>query len=307
MSTLALSSSPHYACGTAAGPFGRGAWTVSTALPDAPTPDDALARDDEDPSALFDTDADPDGDVAAGHPLAHAAAHHSPGGTAWPAVADEAQLQSWLARIVRQDEAALADLYRAAVGRVYGLALRIVRDAALAEEVAEDTFWQVWRQAPRFDPQRGAAQAWLLTIARSRALDALRARRRAQADMVSADAMGDAFDQALQDETEASGGGDPGLAATGADPQELLGAQQGRDTLHRCLQRLEPVPRQLVALAFFRGLTHDEIASHTGMPLGTVKSHIRRALLLLRQWLTQNEGGAADTADAAPPPARDLA
>ena len=71
--------------------------------------------------------------------------------------ADEAQFQAWLARIVRQDEAALNDLYRACIGRVYGLALRIVRIPALAEEVAEDCFWQVWRQAPRFEAARGTA------------------------------------------------------------------------------------------------------------------------------------------------------
>lgn len=199
--------------------------------------------------------------------------------------ADESQLQRWLARIVRQDEAALADLYRAAVGKVYGLALRIVRDTACAEEVAEDTFWQVWRQAPRFDPQRGSALAWVLTIARSRALDALRARTRAQADTVSADAMGDALDGELAHDADG--------------PCDLLQTVQANTHLHEALSQLEPLPRQLVALAFFRGLTHEEIAEQTGLPLGTVKSHIRRALTALRKWLSPQGHGLAEPAQAA--------
>ena len=91
--------------------------------------------------------------------------------------ANEPALCAWIALIVNRDEAALGNLYEVMIGRVYGLALRITRNAQTAEEVAEDTFWQIWRQAPRFDPARGTAVAWMLTIARSRALDALRRRR----------------------------------------------------------------------------------------------------------------------------------
>ncbi len=199
--------------------------------------------------------------------------------------ADEPQLQAWLARVVRQDEAALADLYRSTVGRVYGLALRIVRNPALAEEVAEDTFWQVWRQAPRFDATRGTALAWLLTIARSRALDALRARQRAQADTVSADALGEAFET----EREESDAVD--------NPHDLLQAVQINQQLHQALEQLEAMPRQLVALAFFKGLTHEEIAGQTGLPLGTVKSHIRRALTALRKWLGPQSAAVWSSSD----------
>jgi RNA polymerase sigma-70 factor (ECF subfamily) len=187
---------------------------------------------------------------------------------------DEPQLQAWLAQIVRQDEKALANLYQSTIGRVFGLAMRIVRDTAMAEEVAEDTFWQVWRQAPRFDPARGCALAWLLTIARSRALDAVRSRRRAQAVSVSVDALEHA-DDAPTDVHE----------RTASDPHDLLAAVQTGHLVQSALMRLGPVPRQLVSLAFFGGLTHEEIAGQTGMPLGTVKSHIRRALIALRTWL----------------------
>jgi RNA polymerase sigma-70 factor (ECF subfamily) len=179
--------------------------------------------------------------------------------------ASEASLRGWIARVVHQDQQALAELYEARVGRVYGLALRITRQVQTAEEVTEDCFWQVWRQAPRFDAARGGAIAWIMTIARSRALDALR--------------RGDTA-QSLGDEQLA------GVeAGTGSDPHDLLDAVEKQQRLHAALKDLEPLPRQLVALAFFRGLSHEEIAAQMGLPLGTVKSHIRRALLRLRDLL----------------------
>lgn len=192
------------------------------------------------------------------------------------ASADDPQLLVWLARIVRQDEAALDALYRASVSRVYGLALRIVRNPAIAEEVAEDTFWQIWRQAPRFDPLRGNALAWILTITRSRALDALRVQRRINANIVS----GDAFGDTLEAQCEAS---DTDTASN--DPHDLLEATQGNEQLHQALAQLDPLPRQLIALAFFKGLTHEEIVGQTGLPLGTVKTHIRRTMAILRKCL----------------------
>lgn len=189
-----------------------------------------------------------------------------------PPAAHEAQLQAWIHRVVRQDEAAFGLLYEACVGRVYGLTLRITRNAAQAEEATEDTFWQVWREAPRFDPARGTALSWMLTIARTRALDSLRARDRAE-PVEDAAALLDA-----RGETQAS-------------PLDLLHSIQTDHALHAALDALDAQRRQLVALAFFRGLTHDEIAAHTGLPLGTVKSHIRRALALLKEQL----GGIAGT------------
>lgn len=181
------------------------------------------------------------------------------------ACGDETQLREWIARVVGQDEEAFASLYDALVGRVYGLAMKITRCAETAEEVVEDVFWQVWRQAPRFDPDRGSALAWVMTIARSRALDALRARPPAE----SLDDM-DALLASLTD---------------GDDPAESAQARQEEVRLHAALASLDSVARQLVALAFFRGLSHEEIANQTNLPLGTVKSQIRRALLKLRELL----------------------
>lgn len=192
------------------------------------------------------------------------------------ASADDSQLRAWLVRIVRQDETALDSLYRASVARVYGLALRIVRHPALAEEVTEDTFWQIWRQAPRFDPLRGDALAWMLTITRSRALDALRVQRRINANTVSVDTLGDTFEA----QCEAN---DAEYASN--DPHDLLEATQGNAQLHQALAQLDPLPRQLIAMAFFKGLTHEEIVGQTGLPLGTVKTHIRRTMAVLRKCL----------------------
>lgn len=180
------------------------------------------------------------------------------------------QLCAWVDRVVDHDERALAALYDATLSRVYGLVLRIVRRAALAEEVVEDTYFQVWRQAARFDASRGRVLTWLLGMARSRAIDALRHEARFQ-------------HETLDDEDGHPVVGD----ATTSD--ELLDVARGHAELHRALLLLNAQPRQLVALAFFRGLSHEEIASETALPLGTVKSQIRRALATLR--LHIGEGG----------------
>lgn len=178
-------------------------------------------------------------------------------------MATEVELMDRLQRVVDRDEAALAFLYEAMAGRVYGLALRITRRAQTAEEVVEDTFWQVWRQAPRFDPERGSAAAWIMTMARSRALDAL---RRAGSE------------ESLTDDADERPAEDDG-------PEDLVAATEAGCRVRQALQGLDPLPRQLVALAFFRGFSHEEIAVHTGLPLGTVKSHIRRALGRLKEQL----------------------
>lgn len=187
---------------------------------------------------------------------------------------DESRLRAWIGRVVERDEAALAALYDALLGRVYGLALRVTGRAELAEEVAEDTFWQVWRQAPRFDPERGTALAWVMTIARSRALDARRALDPAE----------------CTDDPESLAGIDAG----GGDLADWAVTVQEGSRLHAALADLEAMPRQLVALAFFRGLSHEEIARQTDLPLGTVKSQIRRALLRLRQLLTMDDTNLLD-------------
>lgn len=178
----------------------------------------------------------------------------------------EAQLTEWIRAVVNHDERALASLYDATFSRVYGLVHRIVRNAALAEEVVEDAYFQVWRQAVRFDPARGKPLTWLLAMARSRAIDALRREARYA-------------HESLDDEAH------PERPSEDPPGDELLDLARHQADLHQALMLLGAQPRQLVSLAFFRGLSHEEIAQQTQLPLGTVKSQIRRALLSLRQTL----------------------
>ena len=195
------------------------------------------------------------------------AAAHDSGANPRPHIeADDAQLAAWIGAIAQRDERALAALYDATMSRVFGIALRIVRRHVLAEEVLEDTFFQVWRQACRFDPQRGRAITWLLGMARSRAIDCLRREARFQHDTLD--------EQTLLD-----------LPHHDAQADELLISARQYADLHRALTLLSAQPRQLVAMAFLQGLSHDEIASQTLLPLGTVKSQIRRALITLREVL----------------------
>ncbi len=183
--------------------------------------------------------------------------------------AQEAELVGLIERIARKDDAALGKLYDLTVSRVYGLALRITRQREAAEEVSEDVYLQVWDQADRFDAQRGRAYAWLLTLCRSRALDHLRRRD---------DAESHPDPETLVDE--------PGHG----DPQDLLLAVEANSRVHAVLEQLSATQRQLLALAFFKGLSHQEIAQHAGMPLGTVKTHLRKALEAMREALAEYHG-----------------
>jgi RNA polymerase sigma-70 factor (ECF subfamily) len=177
-----------------------------------------------------------------------------------------------LARMAEGDQAALAALYDATVAKVYGLALRIAGSAAAAEEVVVDTFHQAWRECRRYDATRGTPIAWLMMMCRSRALDAVRARDGALVHEDPASLVGDA-DQPRDE-----------------DPLDLLATAEAHSALRAALATLAPRQRQILALAFFRGLTHEEIAAHARLPLGTVKSQIRRAIGGLRHALASGTG-----------------
>jgi RNA polymerase sigma factor (sigma-70 family) len=176
------------------------------------------------------------------------------------------ELAGLMAGVAAGEQRALERFYRLTVSRVFGLALRIVRNRTSAEEVAEDVYVQIWRTAASYDAERGTPLGWALTICRSRALDALRRADKAILDPDPTERL-DAVAQLV-----------PGL-------QDLLQASQEHAALHAALSRLQPMQRQYLGLAFFRGLTHAEIATTMQLPLGTIKSHIRRALVTLREEL----------------------
>lgn len=168
------------------------------------------------------------------------------------------QLRQWVLMMAGGDEAALGQLYDATLSRVYGLALRVTGRKDLAEEVAVETFWQAWREATRFDAGRGEVIAWLLMICRSRALDALRRKDSAESHPEPETLVAEPADH------------------SGTPLDQLLLAEQA-GILNDALQVLTPIQRQMIALAFYKDLSHQEICEHTGLPLGTVKSHLKRA------------------------------
>ena len=170
-----------------------------------------------------------------------------------------------LMRCAQADGVAFRRLYDLQSATLYGVALRITRQPALAADAVHDAMLQVWRNAARFDPARGNARAWLLSLVRYRALDAIA--------RIGREGLGDEV---------------PEVADTAPDPLDRLLATQEGMLLHHCLEEVDPGRRSLVLLAFFDGLTHSEIAERVGQPLGSVKSGIRRALLALRNCL----GGA---------------
>jgi RNA polymerase sigma factor (sigma-70 family) len=182
--------------------------------------------------------------------------------------ANENLFKEWISKVIDNDESALLCLYDHLSAPVNALALHITKQRELAEEVVQDTFWQVWRQAARYNSERGTVRAWVLTIARSRALDMLRQTKVNENEL----AMERPDFEKLADRGE--------VAAL-----DLLIALQESQLLHVALASLEPLPRQLISLSFFRGFSHEEIAGHCALPLGSVKSHIRRALQNLQQLL----------------------
>lgn len=180
---------------------------------------------------------------------------------------NEAYLATLVEGICRQDEAALASFYDATVPRAYALVLRLARSPELTEDILSDVYLQVWQQAQRFDPDRGTVYAWLFIMCRSRTLDQLRRRDRAESH---------ADPDSLRGEAHGSGG-----------PLDLLIALDSSSAVHEAVSLLEEQQRQLLSMAFFHGLSHQEIATHTNMPLGTVKTVLRRAMHALKGRLDQ--------------------
>jgi RNA polymerase sigma factor (sigma-70 family) len=179
-------------------------------------------------------------------------------------------LQPLLGRVAAGDTRAFRRLYDLQATRLYSVALRITHQGPLANDAVHDALLQVWRNAHRFEPGRGTAEAWLLGLVRYRAIDIARRQVR------------EVPDDDLREPVDDS-----------ADPLTRLTERHDAATLHACLGRLEAKRRRLVLLAFMEGLSHTELAARVQMPVGTVKSSIRRSLRTLRLCLEGIAGAEA--------------
>jgi RNA polymerase sigma-70 factor, ECF subfamily len=181
-----------------------------------------------------------------------------------PAASDPGRTQSreaLLQACAGGDKAALHSLYKETAAQLFGLALRILRNRELAEEIVQDSFVLLWNNAHTFDPGRGSAMAWLARIVRNRCIDLIRRRGR----------------ETPLDHTSIEGWEDPG-----SSPADLAALSSDARRLHHCLDELEESPRKVLRLVYYEGMTYEEVAVHLGVPLGTVKSWVRRSLTRLR-------------------------
>lgn len=176
------------------------------------------------------------------------------------------ELRELVQNIVRGDRIAFEQLYRSMLPRVYSVVHRVLRDHAQAEECAAEVFVQVWKNCARYQPERGEVVPWLLNMARSRAIDLLR-RRRLEQDVLP----GSAEDLHVHRD---------------ADPVGLLEHFSAGSRVHEALNALSSAQLKVILAAFFGGESASEIAERTEMPLGTVKSHLRRGMRKLQDCLS---------------------
>jgi len=174
----------------------------------------------------------------------------------------EHELRELISKISRGCESALGKLYDRMISQVFGLALKILRSQAEADEVTIDVFKQIWDKAPDYTPDRGTPSAWLITLTRSRAIDKLRSdmKRRSLQDPLYDDIPGDI---------------DP--------PDETAETREKRALIEKALSELTPKQRESIELAYFHGLTQTEISARMNEPLGTVKSWMRAGMIRLRE------------------------
>ena len=189
--------------------------------------------------------------------------------------ADPSGLESLVGAMAAGNDAALSLLYQHTVAKVFAIACGVLRSKEDAEEVVCDVYTHAWLRASSFDAGRGSVMAWLAVMARNRALDRLRQRR----------------EFASLDGERSDADGAP-LMIDALGPEQILARFQSGTALHRALRSLTAQRRQLLSLAFFQGLSHQEIADAVGLPLGTVKSHVRRALASLQCALAHTQTGS---------------
>jgi len=180
-------------------------------------------------------------------------------------VADNDEIEQLLIRCAAQDPAALEQLYKHVAGTLLAVVLRIVRQRDLAEDTLQDVFVRIWVNARQYDQIRGRPLAWMISIARYRAIDLMRSQRLA-VPLIEED---------LPEQ----------LIATDAEPASFGESARTKTALQHCLEILSAPQQRCLVLAYQEGLSHEAVATSVGQPLGTVKSWIRRGLQSLRRCL----------------------
>jgi RNA polymerase sigma-70 factor, ECF subfamily len=170
--------------------------------------------------------------------------------------------QHLLVAVARGDQAAFGELYDRVAGTVHGVVRKVVRDPAQSEEVTQEVLVEVWRTAVRFDPEKGSARTWILTMAHRRAIDRVRS------------------EQASRDRTERVGHRDQGRAFDEVAEQVELDMEH--DQIRAALSALTDLQREAVELAYYQGYTYREVAELLDTPLGTIKTRMRDGLIRLR-------------------------
>lgn len=193
----------------------------------------------------------------------------SPEGSAPASAARNARLAALLARVALADQRAFEDLYRQTAAHLYAVVLRIVRDRSIAEEILQEAYINVWHYAGSYDAAKSQPVTWLTSIVRNRALDLLRRREIDTITLESDDGDAPAMD----------------FPTGGPTPMEMLLSAADAQSVRDCVDTLDGGTKQAIALAFFHGLSHGELAAHLREPLGTVKSWVRRGLEKLRRCL----------------------
>ncbi|MDR7267795.1 RNA polymerase sigma-70 factor (ECF subfamily) [Pelomonas saccharophila] len=177
-------------------------------------------------------------------------------------------LPALMARVALGDRAAFERVYRATCAHLYSIALRTLRNEQKADEILQEAYVNIWRQAATFDARAGTPMTWMINVVRNKAIDAVRSRRTESAATVELD---DAAD-----ELPADAAGEPG---------ELLENSLAKARVQACMAGLPSSQRQALALAYYRGLVHTDIAAAMNAPLGTAKGWVRRGLEQLRACL----------------------
>ena len=177
---------------------------------------------------------------------------------------NELELYNLILKIADDDQSSLNNFYDKTIKLVFSLAFRVVRDESEAEEVSHDVYMSVWKNAHKYDPKRSKPLTWLLVITRSKAIDRLRT-------MKNSSVLDDSLEEKLASENE--------------NPENLFEFNQKKEMIMKAMSNLNTRQRKVIELSFFYGLTHREISEEVDIPVGSVKSSVRLAMVKLKREL----------------------